>query len=337
MRGLGLRVCALFFALSAAAAAEPKSISVEVRAPDATHVVWISAAHLAESALKHGVELSPILQRPATSSDAKLVVLALHEFPQLVPAVSVLELPFFFSDLPALHRAVDGRLGNELRTAARASGWELLAIWDEGMELMSGNIPYLHPQVLSGKEFVILREDPIAEKSLLALDIWTRRASPASVAELQTECVVSGRSITAQQIVREQLARVHLDITLSRHRYVGWVVAMRTEVWSRQDPRVRAALSKTLREMSAWQRERAREEEDRALAALKRDGMTTYPLPPESWKRYRQMQPAWESFMPEALPHDKRRELVEVAAKSTAPIAESRDSSSTKSGAVRIQ
>ncbi len=337
MRGLGLRACALFLALSAGSAAESKAIPVEVRAPDAAHVAWTSAAHLAESARKHGVELSPLPPSPLASSDAKLVVLALHEFARLVPAVSVLELPFFYRDFPALHRAVDGPLGAELRAAARVSGWELLAIWDEGMELMSGNIPYLHPQVLSGKEFLILRDDPIAEKSLLALDIWTRRSSPASVAELQTECVVSGRSITAQQIVREQLARVHLDITLSRHRYVGWVVAIRTETWGHQNPRFRSALTKALRDMSTWQRERARGEEDRALAALKRDGMTTYPLPPESWKRFREMQPAWESFMPEVLPYGKRRELVEVATKSSAPVAESRDSSSANSVALRMQ
>jgi len=336
MRRLGLRACVLFLALVTATAAEPRAISVEVHAPDAKHIAWVSTAHLAESVRKRGVELSPV-PGPSAPSGGSLLVLPIHEFAQHVPAASVLELPFFYGDLSALHRAIDGRLGAELRAAAQSSGWELLAIWDEGMELLSGNIPYLQPQVLSGKEFVVLREDPIAEKSLLALDIWTRRASPASVAELQTECVVSGRSITAQQIVREQLARVHLDVTLSRHRYAGWVVAVRTEAWERQSPRFRSSVTEALKEMLAWQRARALGEENQALALLRRDGMTTYPLPPESWKRFREMQPAWESFLPAVVPYDQRRELVDVATTSSTPIAQSRDSSPTSHEASRVQ
>jgi TRAP-type C4-dicarboxylate transport system substrate-binding protein len=338
MRGLGSRVCTFLLALgaAAAAAAEPKAAPVEVRAPDAAHVAWASTAYLAESARPRGIELLPILPSASESSGGKLVVMAIHEFARLVPAVSVLELPFFYRDLPALHRAVDGRLGTQLRTSARESGWELLTIWDEGMELMSGNIPYLQPQVLSGKEFVILREDPIAEKNFLALDIWTRRVSPASLAQLQTECVVSGRSVTAQQIEREQLARVHLDVTLSRHRYVGWVVAMRIDSWRRVDSGQRSALIDALREMSEWQRDRARQEEERALTALRRDGMTIYPLPPESWQRYRQMQPAWESFLPEVLPHKERRLLVELATSSSASVARSSDSSSANPAPPRM-
>jgi len=318
MRGLGFRVCALLLALgTAATAAGAQSISVEVRAPDARHVSWASTSHLAEAARAHGLELAPHLPNPSKPSDGKLVVMAVHEFARLVPAASVLELPFFYLDLPALHRAIDGSLGAALRSAARGGGWELLALWDEGMELMSGNIPYLSPQVLSGKEFVLLRDDPIAEKNFLALDLWTRRASPATLAELQTECVVSGRSVTAQQILREQLARVHLDVTMSRHRYVGWVVASPLETWRRLDSTERSVLASALRDMSAWQRDRAQQEEERALAALRRDGMAIYPLPIETWQRYRRMQPAWEAFLPEALSVDERRQLVEIAARSS--------------------
>ncbi len=321
MRRLGVRVCALVLALGAAAATASRPVPVEVRVPDAAHVAWTSTAHLSESARAGGVELSAIPTGPSPSSDGQLVVMAIHEFARLVPAISVLELPFFYRDLSTLHRAVDGALGIELRAAARDRGWELLAIWDEGMELMSGNIPFLQPQVLSGKEFVILREDPIAERNFRALDVWTRHVSPESIAQLQTECVVSGRSVTAQQIVREQLARVHLDVTMSRHRYAGWVVAMRKDAWGRLDARKRSALTRTLGTMSAWQRDHARLEEERALAALKRDGMSTYPLPPESWNRYRQMQPAWESFLPEALSQDQKRRLVEAATTSPASVA----------------
>jgi hypothetical protein len=293
-----------------------RQIQMEVVAPAEAAVAWASARHLAASGAGRSPELVIPDAPAATAGEAfhGLQALALHDLAREVPELSVLQLPFFFPDLAAVHRALDGELGATLREAARARGWEILALWDEGLHVMSGNLPYTHPRALQGKEFVLLRDDPIAEMELRALAVWSRRVTPHSLARLHTECVVSSRSATLRQIRSEQLARVHLDLTLSRHRYEGWVVAMRSETWGRLDQEERAGLIERLAGMRDWQRERARQEEDAALNELLRDGMTAHPLPASLWSTYGAMQPSWEGFLPAALTPDSRARLVALAA-----------------------
>jgi TRAP-type C4-dicarboxylate transport system substrate-binding protein len=289
---------------------------VDVVAPAEATVAWASARHFADSAAGPAPALvvPDRLAAAAGETPDRLQVRSLHDLAREVAELTVLQLPFFFPDLAAVHRALDGELGATLREAARARGWEILAFWDDGLHVMSGNLAYTHPRALQGMEFVLLRDDPMAEIELRALDVWSRRARPASLAQLHTECVVSSRSATLQQIRSEQLARVHLDLTLSRHRYEGLVVAMRSDAWRALAQEERASLTERLAGMRDWQRERATAEETAALNELLRDGMTAHPLPEQVWAAYRRMQPDWVGFLPEALPLESRLRLVALAA-----------------------
>jgi TRAP-type C4-dicarboxylate transport system substrate-binding protein len=310
--GIGLVLIAACLWMPGAAA---RTIQVEVAAVDEAHIAKASARHLAGSGDRHAPELAyPAKPEPKTDPPLRLSILPLHELAREIPELSVAQLPFFYADLSALHRALDGELGKALRAAARARGWELLAFWDEGVQVMSGNLAYTRAQAIRGMEFALLRDDPIAEIELRALDVWSRRARPTSLAQLHKECVVNSRSATLQQIRSEQLARVHLDLTLTRHRYEGWVVAMRSEAWNALEPDERAGLIERLDSMRAWQREQAARAEANALRDLVKAGMTAHPLPQETWTTYRAMQPAWEDFLPTALPRESRLGLISVAA-----------------------
>ena len=63
---------------------------------------------------------------------------------------------------------------------------------------------------------------------------FTVRTVPLS--ELQKECLVGSRAATAQQLARERIGRVHLDLTLSKHRYEAWVVAIGSQAAYCQKP-----------------------------------------------------------------------------------------------------
>jgi TRAP-type C4-dicarboxylate transport system substrate-binding protein len=291
-------------------------LQIDVAAQDERHIARISALHLAGPSVRQDLTLS--LSGQANDGRAgpvlRLNVLPVHELARQVPELSVLQLPFFYPDIEAIHRALDGPLGEALKTAARERGWEILDFWDEGMHVMSGNLPYNHARALQGKEFVLLRDDPIAEIELRALDVWSRRARPASLAQLHTECVVASRSATLQQILSEQLARVHLDLTLTRHRYEGWVVAMELEHWHTLDDEARAGLVGRLASMRAWQRRKAAQLEEAAQRELVRQAMTAHPVTQATWQAYRAMQPAWERFLPESLSAESRAALLTLAA-----------------------
>lgn len=311
-----MRLALILFLFAAAVGRAEAGLPIAIAAPDAQHIAWISAQRFAEVARERGVELAPARASSAGESGdaATLTVVPVREFTRTLPELSALELPFFYPDLAAVHRALDGELGAALKSAARERGWELLAVWDEALQLMSGNIAYTDPFHLRGAEFVLLREDPIAEIELRALDSWSRSARPDSLVQLQKECLVSSRSTTAQQMVRERLARVHLDVTLSRHRYEGWAVAMPAAAWAALTLSQRDGISAALRALSDWQRDRALEEEQAALRVLIKDGMSAHALAADTWRGYRAMQPDWGSFLPAGVQPGLWRRLVMLAA-----------------------
>ncbi len=311
-RRLGLVLISLLFWLPGASA---RQIQVEVAAPDERHIVHLSARHLAEVNATPGLALvvAPSNDQ-ADPADPRLHVLSLHDLAREVPELSVAQLPFFYPDLEAVHRALDGALGERLRKAALEKGWTILAFWDEGMQVMSGNLAYTEQRALQGREFLLLRDDPIAEIELRALDVWSRRARPDSLGELHKECVVASRSATLQQIEREQLERVHLDLTLSNHRYEGWIVAMRNQAWISLADEQPSALVERLDGMLAWQRRQAAQTEASALRRLVQGAMTAHPLGAQTWRSYRDMQPPWENFLSASLTLESRRDLVVLAA-----------------------
>lgn len=300
-----------------------RNISAIVASPDETHIAWVSAQHFAALASKNGLKLKlsrapegemASSEKSSPAKSPQLFVQPLRKLARDIPALSVLELPFFYPDLAAVHRALEGKLANALHDSAREQGWEILAYWDEGLHIMSGNLAYTHPQRLQGMEFLLLRDDPIAEMELRALDVWSRRVRPTSLAQLHKECVVGSRSATLQQLRREQLARVHLDLTLTRHRYEGWVIAMRSPSWAMLAPAEQTTLMDTLIEMQEWQRERAGQEEDTALKELIMVGhMTAHPLGADTWTIYRNMQPEWASFFSSSVPNALRNRLLGFA------------------------
>lgn len=313
--GAGLLLSGCLWAVGAFAA----TIQAVVATPDEDHIVWSAAQHLAAAARDKGLTLP--LRRADDSKVTvpkklpRLDIRSLRELAGEVPALSVLELPYFYPDLAAVHRALDSDLTAALRASARARGWEILAVWDEGLHVLSGNQAYIHPNLLQGKEFILLRDDPIAEMELRALDVWTRASRPTSLKQLHKECVVGSRSATLQQIHRERLASVHLDLTMTRHRYEGWVVVMRNTDWAKLKPAEQTALKQALRGMQDWQRERARQAEEVALQELTgTGGMTARTLPVDIRARYRSMQPEWTQFLPPSLTAESRHSLVVLAA-----------------------
>lgn len=295
--------------------ATARQLQIEVAAPDDRHIGYLSARYLAGLNALSRVALSAASSDPQSDTqDPPLYVLSLHDLAREVPELGVAQLPFFYSDLGSVHRALDGALGERLKAAARARGWTVLAFWDEGMQVMSGNLAYTERRALQGREFLLLRDDPIAEIELRALDVWSRRETPDSLGALHKECLVASRSATVQQIEREQLERVHLDLTLSYHRYEGWVVAMRHPAWESLAEEQRSALAERLDGMLAWQRQQAAEAEASALRRLVKAAMTAHPLAAATWRSYRDMQPAWEDFLSESLTLESRRDLVALAA-----------------------
>lgn len=322
-------VVALIAAVAAATAAtrsetETGRVRVAVVAPaDDDHLAWAAAAQLQRSAKDRGLEIG-VEPAAVTGSDndslPNFFIMPVRSLATKVLALQILELPFFYPSLASVHERLDGALGQSLFQEARKRGWEIVAYWDEGMHVISGLKRYDQVRNLKAREFLITRPDPVAEKQFQYWKADARRIRPQDRDAVLRECLLANRAATMQEIVREELYRVHLDVSLTNHRYEGWVVIAPIERWEKLNAASREKLGAALHETTAWQRKDAREREAAALAELKRLGMTIYEVDADEREAFRKALPDYAELLPDELGAEKKRELIELASTGAATV-----------------
>ncbi|MDH3981168.1 MAG: TRAP transporter substrate-binding protein DctP [Gammaproteobacteria bacterium] len=305
-------------ALAPAAATDDSTLRLTVVSHEPGHFSWAAASRLAQSAGENGLKVEPELatspgEQAQGRASPDLLLMPLRSLATQVPALEVLELPFLFSGVADIHQAFDNALGKLLREQARQQGWELLALWDEGMHALSGQRRYDRAINLTGMEFILLRPDPVAEKQFKALDAWTRSARPQTREQLLRECAIGSRSASLQQIWHERLDRVHLAVSLTAHRYEGWVVIAPVATWSRHSEKDRAALLKVLSSTTQWQRTDAQRREADALKQLETSGMQIHSLDAEQRAAFMKRLPAWDELLSDELEQSLRKKLIAAA------------------------
>ena len=114
-------------------------VRIDVVVPDETHHAWAIAEKLRKLATAADLNITvTIAPREGANVAADFMLLPLRSLAPRVPELHVLELPFFYTDITGVHRALDGPLAGSLSLAARSRGWEIMAFLDEGMHVMSG-------------------------------------------------------------------------------------------------------------------------------------------------------------------------------------------------------
>jgi TRAP-type C4-dicarboxylate transport system substrate-binding protein len=329
MRSTGL--CALLLGLTAAASAAAiasdavdTALKVAVVAPeDDDHFAWAAARQLVLDAAGKGIALTvaPAPLAGTSGTDLDLLVMPVRSLATQVPAFEVLELPFFYPSLAAVRFDLDGALGQRLDAEASRRGWKIAAFWDEGMHILSGLKRYDRVRNLKAREFLITRPDPVAERQFRYWKADPRRIDPEDREAVLRECLIASRAVTLQEVQREQLYRVHLALSITNHRYEGWVVIVPLERWKGLDAQTREALEGILRQTTEWQRRDAEERGSAARAELKRLGMTIYEVDADEREAFRAALPDWSSLLSEQLSEETRRELVALALAGTTAFA----------------
>ncbi len=325
-----LSLLAALVQTGAASAEAPGTLSIALAAPaEEGHFAWAAAKRLQRAAREMNFEV--VLDQASWSTTAApqpdLLIMPVRSLATLIPDLQVLELPFFYPSLAAVHRAVDGGLGEDLARAVRENGWEITAYWDEGMHVLSGLKRYDRVRNLKAREFLVTRPDPMAQRQFGYWKADVRRITPQRQDDVLRECVIAGRAATLQEIAREELFRVHFTVSLSNHRYEGWVVVAPLDRWKRIDKAKAKKLMQALRSMSAWQRQDTRDRETAALATLKRHGMTVQEVDAREREAFRKALPDWVKLLPDTLTLKRRRELIALASFGTTAVTGSGNTS----------
>jgi C4-dicarboxylate-binding protein DctP len=198
------------------------------------------------------------------------------------------DLPFLFPNQEALHRVMDGEVGNKLFAKLDAKGVTGLAFWDNGFKQMTSNKPMHHVADFNGLKM------RIQSSKVLAAQMKALGANPQVMAfsEVYTalqQGVVDGTENPVSNFYTQKMNEVQKYMTMSNHGYLGYAVIVNKAFWDGLPADVRAALTRAMKEATEYERDIAQKENDDALAKVIAAKTTTVdqltPAERDEWKK----------------------------------------------------
>jgi len=204
-----------------------------------------------------------------------------------VQAFEVFDLPYIFSDYDALHRVTKGEVGQMLFSKLEDKGIKGLAYWDNGFKIMSANSPLHTTDDFLGLKMRI-QSSKVLEAEMNALGAVPQVMAFSEVYQALQTGVVDGTENPPSNMYTQKMNEVQTHATVSNHGYLGYAVIVNKQFWDGLPAEVRAGLEQAMAESTDYANSIAREENEKALAAMKAAGTTEfYELTPEelqAWK-----------------------------------------------------
>jgi C4-dicarboxylate-binding protein DctP len=214
---------------------------------------------------------------------AKFGPLGVREF-------EVFDLPYIIPTKEALRKITEGPVGRKLLAKLEPKGITGLAYWDNGFKIMSANRPLHEPEDFRGLKMRI-QSSKVLEAQMRALGAIPQVMAFSEVYQALQTGVVSGTENPPSNMYTQKMHEVQRHATLSNHGYLGYAVIVNKKFWDGLPPDIRQALEKAMAEATAFTNTIAQEENEKAIAEMKKSGKTTfYELTP-------QQQVAWHNAL----------------------------------------
>jgi C4-dicarboxylate-binding protein DctP len=198
------------------------------------------------------------------------------------------DLPYIFDGYDSLHKITDGPIGKMLFQKLDSKGITGLAYWDNGFKVMSANKPLHVPADFRGLKMRI-QSSKVLEGEMRALGAIPQVMAFSEVYQALQTGVVDGTENPPSNLYTQKMNEVQKYVTLSDHGYVGYAVIVNKKFWEGLPPDIRAALEGAMKDATKYANDIAKDENDKALAAVKATGKTQIiTLTPEekaAWKK----------------------------------------------------
>jgi C4-dicarboxylate-binding protein DctP len=185
------------------------------------------------------------------------------------------DLPFLFPSYEALHKVTEGPIGAELLALLEEKGIKGLAYWDNGFKIMSANSPLKTPDDFLGLKMRI-QSSKVLEAEMAALGAVPQVMAFSEVYQALQTGVVDGTENPPSNMYTQKMHEVQSHATLSNHGYLGYAVIVNKKFWDELPEDVRGQLEKALKEATEYANGIAKDENDKALQAMKDAGKTEF-------------------------------------------------------------
>jgi C4-dicarboxylate-binding protein DctP len=200
-------------------------------------------------------------------STAKFAPLGIKEF-------EALDLPWLFKDDQTYSNAIKGTVGKWLFQKLEPKGITGLAYWDNGFHMLSANRPLVKPADFQGLK-VRISGSKVADQYFRLLGTIPQIMAFSEVYQALQTGVVDGCENTASNYLTQKFYEVQKDITVSYHAHLQYAVIVNAKFWSGLPPDIRTQLDKAMADATDYTNSIARQENEDALAEIKKTGKTT--------------------------------------------------------------
>ena len=197
---------------------------------------------------------------------AKFGPLGVREF-------EVFDLPYIFDGYDALNKVTAGPVGAQLLGKLEAKGIRGLAYWDNGFKSFSANSPILMPEDLRGKKMRI-QSSKVLEEQMRELKSLPQVMAFSEVYQALQTGVVDGTENPHSNLYTQKMHEVQKHMTLTDHGYLGYGVITNKKFWDGLPAELRTELEKAMKESTVYANQIAKEENEKALEAVRASGKT---------------------------------------------------------------
>jgi C4-dicarboxylate-binding protein DctP len=193
--------------------------------------------------------------------------------PMGVREFEVFDLPYIFEDFGELHKVTDGGVGKLLFQKLESKGIVGLAYWDNGFKDFSANKPLRLPGDVRGLKMRI-QSSKVLDAEIRALGGIPQVMAFSEVYQALQTGVVDGTENPPSNFYTQKMNEVQKYLTLSDHGVIEYAVIANKKFWDGLPADIRTILEGAMKDATKYANDIAKEENDKALAAVKATGKT---------------------------------------------------------------
>ena len=195
---------------------------------------------------------------------AKFAPLGVKEF-------ELFDLPYLFDDYKDLHAVTTGPVGKALLQKLETRGLVGLAYWDNGFKVMSANRSIRVPDDYKGLKMRI-QSSNVLDAQMRALGAIPQKMAFSEVYQALQTGVVDGTENPPSNLYTQKMHEVQKFVAMTNHGYLGYAVITNKKFWDGLPADVRTALETAMVEATKYANSIAKEENDKAMEAVRKSG-----------------------------------------------------------------
>lgn len=214
----------------------------------------------------------------------------------VLPAATVLDLPYIFDDHAHVYRVLDGPVSEQLYKLFDGVGFHPLGWWEIGFRNLTNNVrPVRVPADVKGLKLRTL-PSAIHQRAWSLVGAQPVAMDFTEVYNALNTGVVDGQENPFNIILTGKLYEVQKHLSLTRHVYGAAPTSVSDKTWNKLPPDLQQVLKAAVARSVVVQRKAASGDEDAQLQKLIAFGMKVEKDPDRDAFR-KAMRPAWDQYV----------------------------------------